>query len=125
MNRGIENTSRNTAEGTSEGISERKLQEQLAALEQNTSTEDLFRLAQARNNALKQTPRRTNRGLWPAMATAFGSVALIAVLYSPIESILSPNTAFDSDEYYSELSEDNFELYNDLEFYDWLADIDS
>ena len=104
---------------------ERSLQEQLVALEQNTASEDLFRLAQARNNALEQKPRTISKGLWPAMATAFGSVALIAVLYSPIESVLSPNTEFGSDDYYSELSEDNFELYDDLEFYDWLADIES
>ena len=104
---------------------ERSLQEQLVTLEQNTASKDLFRLAQARNNALEQKPGTISRGLRPAMATAFGSAVLIAVLYSPIESILSPSTEFSSDDYYSELSEDSFELYDDLEFYDWLADIES
>ena len=47
------------------------------------------------------------------------------MLYSPTDSLLSPNTEFSSDDYYSELSDDNFELYDDLEFYDWLADIET
>tara|TARA_B110000902_G_C14031242_1_gene484150 strand:+ start:56 stop:388 length:333 start_codon:yes stop_codon:yes gene_type:complete len=104
---------------------ERSLQEQFVALEQDTASEDLFRLAQARNNALQQKPRTISKALWPAMATAFGSAILIAVLYSPTDSLLSPNTEFSSDDYYSELSDDNFELYDDLEFYDWLADIET
>jgi hypothetical protein len=104
---------------------ERSLQEQLVALEQDTASEDVFRLAQVRNNALQQKPRTIRKGLWPAMATAFGSAILIAVLYSPTESLLSPNKEFSNDDFYSELSDDNFELYDDLEFYDWLADIET
>lgn len=104
---------------------ERSLQDQLVALEQDTAREDIFRLAQARKNALQQKPKTSSRGLWPAIATGFASAILIAVFYSPTDSLLSPTTELNSDDYYSELSDDNFELYDDLEFYDWLADIET
>ncbi len=104
---------------------ERSLQDQFVALEQDTAKEDLFRLAQARNNALQQKRRKTNRILWPALATSMASALLIAVLYTPAGLIMSPQPEIISDDYYSELSEDNFELYDDLEFYDWLADVET
>ena len=104
---------------------ERNLQEQLVALEQDTVNEDLFRLAQGRNNALQQKRRKTGSILWPALATSMGSALLIALLYIPTGSIMSPEREIISDDYYSELADENFDFYDDLEFYDWLADIES
>jgi hypothetical protein len=54
-----------------------------------------------------------------------GSALLIAVLYTPASLLMSPEREIIGDDYYSELAEENFELYDDLEFYDWLADIES
>jgi hypothetical protein len=104
---------------------ERSLQEQLVALEQDTANEDLFRLAQGRNNALQQKRRKASRILWPALATSMGSALLIALLYTPAGSIMSPEREIVGDDYYSEIAEENFDLYDDLEFYDWLADIET
>jgi|TARA_B110000977_G_C11012575_1_gene468261 hypothetical protein len=104
---------------------ERSLQDQLVALEQDTANEDLFRLAQGRNNALQQKHRKTSSILWPALATSMGSALLIALLYTPTDSLLSPEREIIGDDYYSELAEENFDLYDDLEFYDWLADMES
>ena len=104
---------------------ERSVQEQLVALEQDTTNQDLFRLAQGRNNALQQKRRKTGSILWPALATSMGSALLIAVLYTPAGLLMSPEREIIGDDYYSELAEENFELYDDLGFYDWLADIES
>jgi hypothetical protein len=38
---------------------------------------------------------------------------------------MSPPTDIAGDDYFSELSEENFDLYDDLDFYDWLADVES
>ena len=101
---------------------EQRLRDDLIELEDKTTSEDLFGLAQARKNALLQNRRTGQRLLWPALATSFACVVLIAVLYSPALSIMSPETGIAADDYFSELSEENFDLYDDLDFYDWLAD---
>ena len=104
---------------------EQRLRDDLIELEHKTTSEDLFRLAQARKHALLQNRRTVQRLLWPALATSFACVVLITVLYSPVVSIMSPPTDIAGDEYFSELSEENFDLYDDLDFYDWLADVES
>ena len=104
---------------------QRSLQEQLVALEQDTASEDLFRLAQARNNALQQKPRKTNPIFWPALVTSLGSALLVALLYIPTGPTITPEREIIGDDYYSEVADEHFDLYDDLDFYDWLADIES
>ena len=104
---------------------ERNLQKQLVALEQDTASEDLFRLAQGRKNALQQKRRKTSWIIWPALATSLASALLIAILYTPIGLVISPERDIIKDDYYSELAEESIDLYDDLEFYDWLADMQS
>jgi len=104
---------------------EQSLRKRLEALEQDTANEDLFRLAQGRNAALQQKPRKTKPIFWPAMATSLGSALLIAVLYTPAGSVLSPKSEIVTEDFYTDLEDENLEFYYDLEFYDWLADLES
>ncbi len=117
---------------------ESKLRNDLLELEQETTCEDQFRLAQTRNNALSQTSRARKSYFWPALATSFASIILIGVLFNPSQQT-EPTTTLSStnpsstellNEYYlfelsADLLDENIDLYEDLDFYDWLAQADS
>lgn len=90
-------------------------------LEQST----LDRLSAIRKEALDQFSSRQDKQfsswLLPGGAVAFATVAVIAVslyLHQPWEKI--PGTALDDIELLT--SADKIELYEELEFYSWLAD---
>ena len=95
------------------------LRDNLLEEERETATEDLFRLTQARNSALSQSRQGRKPFFWPALATSLASVALItAVLINPVEQIVpSGNISI------TEIQADEplIDLYEDLDFYDWLA----
>lgn len=97
---------------------ENKLRNDLHDLENGTASQDLFRLAQARNNALTQSGQSKKRFLWPALGTSLASVALIALLVNPADQIKPTK-----DISISEIQADEplLDLYEDLDFYDWLA----
>jgi hypothetical protein len=120
---------------------ESNLRNDLQQLEQQTSSQDQFRLAQARSNALTQTKSGKKSYFWPALGTSFASLALVGVLSNPLQqteptisfSSTGVNTASTSgisnDDYPFELSvdmmDDSIDLYEDLDFYDWLAQAES
>ena len=97
---------------------ENKLRNDLHALENDTFSQDLFRLAQARNNALAQSGQSKKRFLWPALGTSLASVALIAALINPADQM---KTAGEISITEVQVDEPLIELYEDLDFYDWLA----
>ena len=99
---------------------EQDLQSDLRNCEQGIDAEHITRLANIRQQALSaapvssvSAPRRLRRFLWPTASMTLASL-LVLVLVSP----LSPFTSVPMNEQVS----DNFELYDDLEFYYWLAD---
>lgn len=94
------------------------LRDNLLDQERETSSGDLFRLAQARKKALSQSRQSNKRFLWPALGTSFASVALIAVLISPTEQ---PLPSGDMSMTEIQVDEPLLDLYEDLDFYDWLA----
>ena len=95
---------------------EKSLQSDLRHSEQAVDAEHLQQLAGVRQLALENAtpaPRRLRRFLWPTAGMALASI-LVLVFAMPF-SPLGPTAA---NEYLS----DNLELYDDLEFYYWLAD---
>ena len=95
---------------------EQNIQSDLRHSEQAIDVEHLQQLSGFRQQALESTtraPRRFRRYLWPAAGMALASI-LVLVIALPL-SPLGPTAA---NEYVS----DNLELYDDLEFYYWLAD---
>lgn len=95
---------------------EQRLQSDLRHSEQAIDAEHLQQLAGFRQQALENTTlarRHLRRFLWPGAGMALASLLLL-VLALPL-SPLDPSAA---NEYLS----DNLELYDDLEFYYWLAD---
>ncbi|MBL4783174.1 MAG: hypothetical protein JKX92_13105 [Porticoccaceae bacterium] len=98
---------------------EQELQTHLRRSEQLVGVGDNARLSAIRRQALDaqltttRAPRRIRRLLWPAAGMALASL-LVLVFISPLSS-LAPTP---SHEYLS----DNLELYDDLEFYYWLAE---
>jgi len=94
------------------------LRDNLLEQENQTSSVDLFRLAQARNNALSQSRQRKVRFFWPALATSLASVALIVVLINPVEQLQPPGDISLTD---IQVDEPLLDFYEELDFYDWLA----
>ncbi len=99
---------------------EQNLQSDLRHSEQAVDSAQLQQLAAFRQQALQAMPanvalprHRLRRLLWPTAGMALASILLL-VLVLPF-SAFKPTL---SNEYLS----DNMELYNDLEFYYWLAD---
>ncbi len=95
---------------------EQTLQRELRDNERAIDTNVLKQLADFRQQALDNPapdPRRLRRFLLPTVGMALAS-SLVLLLAMPL-SPLGPTKANDS------LSE-NLDLYNDLEFYYWLAD---
>ncbi len=98
------------------------LRDNLLELERETTSEDLFRLAQARNSALSQSGQYRKRFFWPALGTSLASVALILVLINPVETIHPSADISITD---IQIDEPLLDLYEDLDFYDWLASAES
>lgn len=102
---------------------ERQLQENLNQIEQNLDSELSRRLYQARRAAIAQagTPAPRFKYFKPALAASAASLLAVAMLISspqtPMEDIIT-NGAKDA-ELIS--SQEDLELYQDLEFYSWLA----
>lgn len=99
---------------------EQHLQSDLRHCEQTMDAEHITRLSTIRQQALSDapvspvsSPRRLRHFLWPTASMTLASL-LILVLVSP----LSPFTSAPMNKQVS----DNFEFYDDLEFYYWLAD---
>ena len=116
---------------------EQHLKQDLLATEEATSAPEIFRLAQARNHALAQAHKPGARFLWPAFGTSFASALLVVVLFngqsgsaigieSKSETIVENSLANESinDEELIYIDDDNIDLYEDLDFYYWLAETD-
>jgi hypothetical protein len=96
---------------------EQSLQSELRHSERVIDTQHLQRLADCRQQALDSTalaPSRLRRFLWPSAGMALASILVFVLAMMPL-SPLGPTV---TNEYVS----DNQELYDDLEFYYWLAD---
>ena len=98
---------------------EQQLQALLRSSETSLPEQQLRQLGQARRQALQADPPAARRRLlWSAVTTAFASVLLVAVMVSP--GLFSPDAELPtSDEY---LGAADTEFYEDLEFYQWLAE---
>ena len=103
---------------------EQELKEDLDQLEQNISLELSRRLYQARRAAIVQaaTPAPRSNYFKPALTVSFASLFAFVVIFTsmkptPVDDIIN-NGAKDT-ELIS--SQDNLELYQELEFYSWLA----
>lgn len=95
---------------------EQSLQSDLRHSEQTIDAEHLQQLVGFRRQALENAtlaPCRLRRFLWPTAGMALASI-LVLVLVVPFSSLgpAAPN----------EYVGDSLELYDDLEFYYWLAD---
>lgn len=111
---------------------EQNLQQDLINLEETTGAPEVFRLAQARRRAMAQQKPSPSKILWPALGASVASLVLVGVMLSePMafdnqqEASLKnqPDTEA-SDESLLEISDDHLYLYEDLDFYYWLADTD-
>ena len=98
--------------------SKQTLQNDLQFLEQETAAEDLFRLAQARNNALKGRGKKSHRLMWPATAVAAASVLLAVFLVGPFAPEKAPVPVASE----KSLQDESDEFYENLEFYYWVAE---
>ena len=104
---------------------ESTLRDDLNTLEQSTGAPEVFRLAQARNRALAQQDHRPTF-VWPVLGASLASLLMAAVLIKPED--LSPSSQLTngiaSEELLFEINEDNIELFEELDFYYWLAETD-
>jgi hypothetical protein len=87
--------------------------------------ETLSRLQQARQTALKEMGRGKRRRIWlgfPAAGLAAAAAAvLIVVFHLGDSSVLTPYASPEDVEIIA--STDQLELYEDLDFYTWLAEV--
>lgn len=102
---------------------EAELRDDLHTLEETTGAPEIFRLAQARNRALAQTEPTSGKLLWPVMGASMASVLLATVL------IIQPDSRELGSQVDNQLAtemiiDDSIELYEDLDFYYWLAETD-
>ena len=112
---------------------EKQLQQDLRAQEDHTQAPEVFRLAQARRRALSQEKTPESSFLWPATGISLVSLLLVGVM---LNGELGPSTQQDvslqpssspsatSDEALLYATEDYIEVYQDLDFYYWLADVE-
>lgn len=99
-------------------LHEDQLKRDLLELENSTSSRDLFQLAQARNKALSSGGKRRQRFLWTALGTSLASVALVVLLVNPEEE---PLPAMDMASTELQVDDPLYDIYEQLDFYDWLA----
>lgn len=130
-------TNRHDTEHSLQGNLDDKLRKDLLELERETAGDDLFRLTKARNNALLQRRSNQRTMLWPVLGTTIASLFLIGLLVLPNQRMAiqattnsaqqnaMPISDTGADDELLEFSEENLDLYEDLDFYDWLADIES
>ena len=117
---------------TKRSVFEQNLQQDLIAVEETSGAPEVFRLAQARRRAMAQQKSSQSKILWPALGASLASLALVGVmLKGPMgfdnqqeASLKSQLGTEASDESSLEISEDHLYLYEDLDFYYWLADTD-
>jgi hypothetical protein len=112
----------NSNKQDAENRAENRLSNDLQALEKQMTSKDLFRLAQARKEALSQSRTTQKRLLWPVLGSSLASLALIVVLLNPAEQTI-PATDISMTEV--QVDEPLIELYEDLDFYDWLANAET
>jgi hypothetical protein len=110
---------------------EQALQRDLQSMEAHSDAQDVFALAQARNQALAQSRNPSRKLLWPAMGASLASVSIAALLISgPSWQLFNSTegngllTEPDNSMLISDFDTDAIELYEDLDFYYWLADAD-
>lgn len=104
---------------------ESTLREDLHAIEQTAGAPEVFRLAQARHRALAQAQPKAS-SIWPLLGVSLASALMLAVLVVP-DYWLPNNQLVDgvvTEELLFEITEDNIELYEELDFYYWLAETD-
>ncbi|MDG2501497.1 MAG: hypothetical protein P8M77_03815 [Porticoccaceae bacterium] len=103
------------------------LQKDLQELENNTQARDIFRLAQARNKALSQSSPKQRKSFFPVLGASMASILLVSFFFFQ-EAPTSLNDEFISDlnpeEPLFEMDDENLDLYEDLDFYYWLANND-
>ena len=99
---------------------EQNLQRDLLALEETTGAPEIFRLAQARRSALAQEKSSESSFFWPA----FGISLLLAGVMLQGQLGLNYQQEASNNEVLLEFEDDQLDLYQDLDFYYWLADID-
>ena len=100
------------------------LQKDLQELENNTEARDIFRLAQARNKALSQSDLKQRNRFFPALGASMASILLVSFFFfqqAPTSINDELVSDVNSEERLTELDDENLDLYEDLDFYYWLA----
>lgn len=112
---------------------EQHLHQDLVALEETTAAPEIFHLAQARRRAMAQEKHSQPKILWPTFGVSLASWALVGVILNgqmgldnqqeaSIKGNLGNEVA--NDEMLLDTSDEYLDLYEDLDFYYWLADTD-
>ena len=112
---------------------EQHLHQDLVALEETTAAPEIFHLAQARRRAMAQEKHSQPMILWPTFGVSLASLALVGVMLNgqmgldnqqeaSIKGNLGNEVA--NDEMLLDTSDEYLDLYEDLDFYYWLADTD-
>jgi hypothetical protein len=96
------------------------LQQDLQSIETDTEARDIFRLAQARNNALAQRSPVYDRVLRPVLGVSIMSVLLLSFFL--MQNLANTNLEAVNPQYVNDFSEQSIDIYEDLEFYYWLAE---
>ena len=115
---------------------EQGLQQDLLAQEETTGAPEIFRLAQARRRALAQEKTSQSSIFWPALGTSFASLLLVGLMLNGQMGVNDPQEASlkstqdnetINDEMPLDMGDGYLDLYEDLDFYYWLAatDMDS
>lgn len=111
---------------------EQDLQQDLLALEETTGAPEIFRLAQARREALAQNKSSHRRFLWPTFGASLASLLLVGVMLNgqmgldnQQEARLKTNGSEPiNDQMLLDMADEPIDLFEDLDFYYWLADTD-
>lgn len=96
------------------------LQQDLQSVEAGTEARDIFRLAQARNSALAQRGPGYVRFLRPVFGASIMSVLMLSLFL--LQNAADINIDAVDPQYVNDFSEQHIDLYEDLEFYYWLAE---
>lgn len=117
---------------TKSTLFEQDLQQDLLALEETTGAPEIFRLAQARREALAQNKSWHRRFLWPTFGASLASLLLVGVMLNgqmgldnQQEARLKTNGSEPiNDQMLLDMADEPIDLFEDLDFYYWLADTD-
>ena len=99
---------------------EQQLQKTMRDCERDTSISESMALAEARRNALQQKKQPLLRFAWPT-AFSLACALLIAIFITPISENNTVAKPFSAELLLDEEGSDTLELYQELEFYYWLA----